>query len=366
MEGDMSTGLKMTIALVVIGLVSTAAPAQPAQADPRAAQAVLVKQVKEHIDKAKAAAGKEWPWFQQMLCSNPQLGGDVIGMFFGASRLSAPDADFEPVRVFDNLYYVGLQQLGAWAVTTSQGIMLIDALNPGDTEPRLLPNISKVGLNPAEIKIVIVTHAHADHGGGAKYLQDKFGAKIVMSAQDWDGAVKGGLGGPNNAPRRDMVVTDGDKVTLGDVTVTTVFTPGHTPGSISVIVPVKADGVSHTAMMWGGPQWGFRNADVPAREFYENSLVKFQQAVKRAGADVVLESHPFLSNLVEKLAALRNRKATGPNPLIVGTDAVDRHMTIWTECGRASVARYKQYQLKYGPNARDWPQPAFMDEELLR
>ncbi|PYS18425.1 MAG: hypothetical protein DMG11_33365 [Acidobacteria bacterium] len=147
---------------------------------------------------------------------------------------------------------------------------------------------------------------------------------------------------------------------------TTVFTPGHTPGSISVIVPVKADGVSHTAMMWGGPQWGFRNADLPAREFYENSLVKFQQAVKRAGADVVLESHPFLSNLVEKLAALRNRKATGPNPLIVGTDAVDRYMTIWTECGRASVARYKQYQLKYGPNARDWPQPAFMDEELLR
>ena len=120
----MSTGLNVTIALVVIGLVLAAAPAQPAQpaqGDTRAAQAVLVKQVKEHIDKAKAAAGKEWPWFQQMLCSNPQLGGDVIGMFFGASRLSAPDADFEPVRVFDNLYYVGLQQLGAWAVMTSQG-----------------------------------------------------------------------------------------------------------------------------------------------------------------------------------------------------------------------------------------------------
>ena len=65
----MSTGLNVTIALVVIGLVSTAAPAQPAQADPRAAQAVLVKQVKEHIDKAKAAAGKEWPWFQQLIAT---------------------------------------------------------------------------------------------------------------------------------------------------------------------------------------------------------------------------------------------------------------------------------------------------------
>ena len=357
--------LQVSLALLAMVLTFTSAEAQQAQADTRAAQASFVKQVKEHIDKARAAAGKEWPWFQQMLCSNPQLGGDVIGMFFAAGRLSAADADFEPVRAFDNLYYVGLTELGAWALTTSQGIILIDSLNPEDTEPRLLPNMRKVGLDPAQIKIVIVTHAHSDHGGGAKYLQEKFGANIVMSAQDWDGAAKGGLGA-NNAPKRDIVVADGDKVTLGDVSVTTVFTPGHTPGAISVIVPVKAGGTPHTAMMWGGPQWGFRNADVPAREFYENSLVKFHQAVKQAGADVVLESHPFLSNLVEKLAAAHNRKANDPNPLIVGTDGVDRYMTIWTECGRASMARYKQYVLKYGPTARDWPQPPFTDEELLK
>jgi metallo-beta-lactamase class B len=358
-------GLQVSVALLAMCLTFTQAQAQQAQADTRAAQVSLVKQVKEHIDKAKAAAGKEWPWFQQMLCSNPQMGGDVIGMFFAAGRLSAPDADFEPVRTFDNLYYVGLTELGAWAVTTSQGIILIDSLNSEDTEPRLLPNMRKVGLDPAQIKIVIVTHAHGDHGGGAKYLQDKFGAKVVMSAQDWDGTAKGALG-RNNAPRSDMVVADGDKVTLGDTSVTTVFTPGHTPGAISVIVPLKDGGTPHTAMMWGGPQWGFRNADVPAREFYEKSLVKYHQAVKQAGADVVLESHPFLSNLVVKLAGMRNRKAGEPNPMIVGTDGVDRYMTIWTECGRASMARYQQYLLKYGPNAREWPQPPFMDEELLK
>lgn len=358
-------GLRVPAALLAMCLTFTAAQAQQTQAS-------FVKQVKEHIDKAKAAAGKEWPWFQQMLCSNPQMGGDVIGMFFAAGRLSAADADFEPVKVFDNLYYVGLTELGAWAVTTSQGIILIDTLGAEDTEPRLLVNMRKAGLDPAQIKTVIVTHAHTDHGGGAKYLQDKFGAKIVMSAQDWDGAAKGGLGGPNNVPRRDIVVADGEKVTLGDTSVTTVFTPGHTPGAISVIVPVKDGATPHIAMMWGGPQWGFRNADVPQREFYENSLVKFHQSVKQAGADVVLESHPFLSNLVEKLAGMRNRKAGAPNPpnppnpMIVGTDGVDRYMTIWTECGRASMSRYQQYLLKYGPNARDWPQPPFMDAELLK
>jgi metallo-beta-lactamase class B len=213
---------------------------------------------------------------------------------------------------------------------------------------------------------VIVTHAHADHGGGAKYLQDTFGAKVVMSAEDWEAAAKGGVGGPNNSPRRDIVVADGEKITLGDTSVTAIFTPGHTPGAISVLVPVKDGGNTHTAMMWGGPQWGFRNADVPQRELYERSLVKFHQAVTQARADVVLESHPFLSNLVEKLAGMRNRPADAVNPLIVGSDGVDRYMTIWTECGRATMARYRQYLLKHGDNPSAWPQSPLMDEYLIR
>src|SRR3954470_15482175 len=174
MEGRMSTiGLRVSAALLVIGFTFTAAVAQRApNNDTRAAQASLVKEVKEHIDKAKAVTGKEWPWFQQMLCSNAQLGGDVIGMFFAASRLTAADADFEPVRAFDNLYYVGLTEIGAWAVTTSEGIIVIDAFGPEGTEERLVGNMRKVGLDPTQIKIVIVTHAHSDHGGGAKYLQD--------------------------------------------------------------------------------------------------------------------------------------------------------------------------------------------------
>src|SRR6476469_2360488 len=107
------TTLYVSVALVAVWSIFTAAVAQTRN-DTQASQALLVKEVKEHIDKAKAATGKEWPWFQQMLCSNAQLGGDVIGMFFAGSRLLAADADFDPVRVFDNLYYVGLTEIGAW------------------------------------------------------------------------------------------------------------------------------------------------------------------------------------------------------------------------------------------------------------
>ena len=329
-----------------------------------AQQAVHIAAVKTHIDNARAAAGEDFQWFQSTLCSNPQMGGDIIGLFFGASRLNAADADFEPVRAFDDLYYVGLQEIGAWALTTPEGIVLIDALFPDNTEERLISNMRAVGLDPADIEYVIVTHAHRDHGGGAKYLQERYGARIVMSQQDWEVAENGGLG-PDNAPRRDVVVADGDEVTLGDTSVRVVFTPGHTPGSISVLVPVTDRGTPHIAALWGGPQWGFRNADVAQRELYERSLVKFHQATREERADVVLESHPFLSNLIVKLADVRDRRGDEPNPLIVGEDGVDRYMTIWTECGRANMERYKQYLLKYGPNASEWPHPPLTDAELL-
>jgi hypothetical protein len=102
-ESMFKVALSVMTVLLLIGFTSSVLSAGQTPTDTRAAQASLVKEVKAHIDTAKAAAGKEWPWFQQMLCSNAQLGGDVIGMFFAASRLLAPDADFEPVRAFDNL-----------------------------------------------------------------------------------------------------------------------------------------------------------------------------------------------------------------------------------------------------------------------
>jgi metallo-beta-lactamase class B len=248
---------------------------------------------------------------------------------------------------------VGLQEIGAYALNTSQGIILIDALFPGEEERRLLANMKKVGLDPKRIKYVIATHAHPDHMGGAKYLQEKYGAKVVMSAQDWDFAMRGD--GAATAPKRDVVVADGDKVTLGDTSVTIYFTPGHTPGSTSVMFPVKEGGQTHLAAMWGGPQWGFANADVPQRELYEKSLVRFHDAMKTQKPDVILENHPFLSNMIVTFAGMRGRKAGTPNPLVVGADAADRYMQIWLECGRANMERYKEYVARYGPNARQWP-----------
>ena len=118
----------------------------------------------------------------------------------------------EPIKVFDKLYWVGQTEYSAWAVTTSQGIILLDTIYDYSVEDEVVGGLKKLGLNPADIKYAMVSHAHTDHIGGAKYLQEHFGTRVVMSTVDWDVAQKSI---PERIrPKRDMVVTDGQKLTL--------------------------------------------------------------------------------------------------------------------------------------------------------
>ena len=153
-------------------------------------------------------------------------------------------------KVFDNLYFVGENEYSAWAVTTSAGIILIDAIFDYSVEDEVVDGLKKLGLDPATIKYVIVSHGHRDHVGGARLLQERFGARVMHVGR--------GLGSARNTagswpkPTRDMVATDGQRLTLGDTTVTMYLTPGHTLGTISTLIPVKDGGTAHTAAAWGG------------------------------------------------------------------------------------------------------------------
>jgi metallo-beta-lactamase class B len=147
---------------------------------------------------------------------------------------SEPDRLLEPIRIFENLYYFGFSDVGAWAIPTSEGIILFDTLNSGD-EARdvLVAGLKKIGLDPAQIKYVIVGHAHNDHTGGGRYLQSTYGPRMLMGGPDWDTVVTSQR--PDRAVmKRDTNVTDGQKLTLGDTTVTLGLTPGHTPGTIAM------------------------------------------------------------------------------------------------------------------------------------
>src|SRR5947199_7974557 len=168
----------------------------------------------------------------------------------------------EPKKVFDDLYWMGTLSRSSWALTTSDGIILYDTHGVYDAEDVIVDGLKKLGLDPAKVKYVIISHAHQNEVGGAKLMQERYGAHIVMGAGDWNMVDESVNGFPKGKPKRDLVATDGMKITLGGRTGTSYLTPGHTPGAISGIFQVHDHGKPLTVAYSGGTEFNFVN-DVP-------------------------------------------------------------------------------------------------------
>src|SRR3954452_23674643 len=136
------------------------------------------------LARAKAAAQFDFTGTLARLCVLPQTapGPDV------APQPPPERATWytDPGKVFDDLYFVGTKIHSAWALTTSEGIILIDTLYEYASDEAIVGGLKKLGLDPGTVKYVIVSHAHGDHVGGAKLMQDRFGARLVMGGPDWD------------------------------------------------------------------------------------------------------------------------------------------------------------------------------------
>jgi len=301
-------------------------------------------EAQKHIDAARAAAGTDHMGLFQPLCDGalslakppaPRGGGPGRGRQGGPPPPPARETwHAEPVKVFDNMYYVGMTEYSSWAITTSQGIILLDAIYDYSIEDEVVEGLKTLGLNPADIKYVIVAHGHLDHAGGAKYLQEKYGARLIMSAADYDLLDQQN---PPWKPKRDMVATDGMKVTLGDTTLTLYLTPGHTDGTVSTIIPLRDGNQKHVAAAWGGTLFNF-GANRPRLVAYTQSAERFRDIATKAGADVILSNHTAYDGSKTKLPAVLARKPGEKHPYVVGSDVVRRYLTVAHECGQAAVA----------------------------
>jgi metallo-beta-lactamase class B len=306
--------------------------------------------VEAHVAAAKAAAGQEHVALFNMLCAEPAPATQqrpAPAVQPGPTDRSQWHA--EPVKVFDNLYFVGQTEYSAWAVTTSQGIILIDTIWDYSVEDEVVGGLTKLGLDPREIKYALVSHGHIDHAGGAKYLQDHFGTHVILSAVDWD--LLGRDSGAWPKPKRDMVASDGQRLTLGDTTLTLYLTPGHTLGTISTLIPVKDAGKPHLVAEWGGTQFnwianrrGYITPERPDRfwfETYSTSAERFRKIVAGAGADALISNHTIYDGSKKKLPAVETRKAGDPNPYVIGNDSVQRYLTVADECAKAGLLRLR-------------------------
>ncbi len=295
--------------------------------------------IQSHVAAAKAAAKDDYSGVIN-LCNEPQPAAGQRAASAAprgnapAQRTAPPRTQWfaEPAKVFDNLYFVGSKDVSAWAVTTSDGIIMIDSLYEYSVEEQITNGLKKLGLDPAKIKYVIDTHGHLDHYLGSKFLQDRYGAHILLSEADWNLMARDNLPAELK-PKKDMVVTDGQKLTLGDTTITLYVTPGHTPGTVSLLIPIKDGNQRHLAGMWGGVGFNFQRTP-EAFKTYAASARRFQDIVAKAGVDVHLTNHAAQDKTLDKIAALQSRPGSA-NPFVVGNDAIKRFLTVVSECADA-------------------------------
>jgi metallo-beta-lactamase class B len=309
-------------------------------------------EIQTALESAKTAAGFEFSGTLVRTCLLPQSGGEntsdnVPGYITKPASAPARDTWYaEPAKVFDNLYFVGGKLHSAWALTTKEGIILIDTIYPYNSEELIIGGMQKVGLDPKNIKYVLISHAHGDHIGGAEMLQTRYGARVVMGGPDWDLVAKYPNRYKTMAPKRDIVATDGMKITLGDTNVTIWLTPGHTPGTLSYTFTVLDRGKPVNVAYSGGTAFNFVNntPDPGIKNFqtYIDSQKHIAAKTAAAGATVLLSNHSEFDNAVTKTRTIAARREGEPHPFDIGAEAVARYFQVTEEC--AQVARLKLIQ----------------------
>jgi metallo-beta-lactamase class B len=306
-------------------------------------------EIDAHIATAKTAAAQDYRGTFINLCLPAGAPGGRGGAGRGAAARgggapATPDRAgwyASPYKVFDNLYWLGTRQHSSWALRTSEGLIVIDTNFAWATQPEIIDGLTTLGLNPRDIKYIIISHAHGDHDQGAAELQSRYGAKVVMGASDWESTLQRPATAAGGVPKRDIAVgPEGTKITLGDTTVTIVATPGHTPGTLSYVFPVKDQGRTVMVAYSGGTLTGAFGTDGARWDEYIASQKKIAKAAADAGASVMLSNHSEYDGAYTKarLAGLK-REVGEENPFIVGTDGVQRYFTVMAECAMASKLR---------------------------
>jgi metallo-beta-lactamase class B len=309
-------------------------------------------EIDAHIAAARAAAGRDYlPTFANICFSGLGRGGGgrgAVGRGAAAGRGGGPAATPDPsgwyaspYRIFDNLYWLGTRQHSSWALRTSDGIIIIDTNFAWATQPEIIDGLTTLGLDPNDIKYVIISHAHGDHDQGAAELQRRFGAQVVMGAADWESTLQRPPTAAGGVPTRDIAIgLEGGEIQLGETTVSIVATPGHTQGTLSYVFPVEDQG----RMVWvaysGGTLTGGFGSDPARWDQYIASQNRIAEVAARVGASVMLSNHSEYDGAYTRARLLGAHREVGEqHPFIVGADGVQNYFTVMAECAEASKLR---------------------------
>ncbi len=235
-----------------------------------------------------------------------------LGPAFKATRsmdqLSKP---FPAHKIIGNIYFVGPQVLGSFLISTPAGLILINS-DFEATVPVIRASVEKLGFKFTDIKIVLGSHAHADHMEGDALVQELTGAKVMAMEQDVQALQAMRPGGKPHPI--DRILHDGDQVTLGGTTLVAHLTPGHTKGCTTWTMTVEEGGKSYHVVIVGsaGVNPGVKlvnNADYPQ---IADDYARTFKVLRSLPCDIPLGSHPPMYGMEAKYAKL----GKGPNPFI--------------------------------------------------
>jgi metallo-beta-lactamase class B len=231
---------------------------------------------------------------------------------------------FEPFRVIGNIYYVGASDVSSFLITTPEGHLLVDT-GFEETVPLIREGVRKLGFRVEDIKLLLNSHAHLDHAGGHARLKELTGALVVMSEADAALLERGGGGDflplgdefvSYPPARADRIVRQGDRVTLGGVSLTAHLTPGHTKGCTTWTTSVEDGGRRLDVVFYGGTALlpGVRLSGNPKYPRIADDYAASFRLLKSLPCDVFLAPHGAMFGLDAK--ARRLSSGATPNPFI--------------------------------------------------
>ena len=247
------------------------------------------------------------------LPNTPRITGET---FRGMEDMS----QFTHALIFDDLLIVAQRETACFVLKTTEGLMLLDAIWPCRAAfDAIVSAVRETGWDPAAIKKLLLTHGHADHTGCGRWVVEAFHPTVYLSERDdrfWrEEPIKPDRPETWKDFQVDVYLRDGDAVTLGDKTVRSYATPGHTPGGLSYLFPVTEGERTYQAALWGG--------STPPRDLlgtvtYLRSLDRFWAAAEALGAQVALSNHTALDSGRERIAYSRARMRHMPNAYVLG------------------------------------------------
>jgi metallo-beta-lactamase class B len=240
----------------------------------------------------------------------------------GAAQNGGDNQPYPPFRIMANIYYVGATDIASYLITTPAGHIL---LNNGyeNTAPLIRGSVQKLGFQPGDVKIMLNAQAHFDHVAGQAQMQKWTGAKIYSSAKEVSVLESGGKTDPRWGKevtyppvKVDHIVEDGEKVTLGGVTLVAHMTPGHSIGCTTWTMTVTDGGRRYEVVFVGGTSInpGVRFVDRPTYPGIAEDYVRTFRVLRGLKCDVFLGAHGGYFGMLAKRE--QQEKQPGVNPFI--------------------------------------------------